>query len=501
MASFFVSAFVIALAVSAPASAATTTTKKPATTTTTKKATTTTTKPKLLSTPQITSVSPMQKSCKVYFKTVAGADAYRANAFGGPYTQGTSSPLTVTGLANHTAYAMVMQAHNAAGWSGGTAADVVMCTPGPIPLAANPGTTWQSNWGAVIQIDPNGNRHQIFAWPDSLPQIQIGAMGFNVQDNYLYAITVDPGNVNGWNSHLIRIGKNTADENSAFDDLGVPRGLWVTNGAEWRAGEIDQFGRLWLVMGGSRMFKVDIGSNTATIVNIGGLFSGSDVVFGSDGNLYTAVNRTLMRTDLDTGATSSYNIAGNVLPAADGYYGEQWVIGHDLKVHQTATTHYFLIHDFENMNGSVWAERLPDGPLTSTGDGASIPPELVPDTTTTTIGFAPPPSGPLTVSIRDLQTQAYIGGQGFDLYINGNKQQCGTGRYAGYSCVSGAFQSSSSGPIHFADMPTGSYNVIQTGIDYNYAADGDNGNHVFAYSAGQVYEQVINDFLSCGNCG
>jgi hypothetical protein len=137
------------------------------------------------------------------------------------------------------------------------------------------------------------------------------AMGYSVEDDYLYALGTQAG-VN--QAHLLRI-----DREGTVTSLGVPIGLPVAN---YVSGDMDDAGNLIVRANATTLYSIDVsaGPPTATVITLtSGTIVGSDLVW-IDGYLYSANLTSLYRVDLATRTATTAAVSG----LTSGGFGAAW---------------------------------------------------------------------------------------------------------------------------------------------------------------------------------
>ena len=185
-------------------------------------------------------------------------------------------------------------------------------------------------------------------------QPQYNAMGYNVLDNYLYALSTNGGT----QGDLLRI----ADDGSVTD-LGLPAGL---PSGSYVAGDFDNAGHLIIRSSAATWYSIDVSTNVATKVTItGAADSGNDLVWIS-GVMYLLNNATLYAVDLSTDVATSTTVSGVV----SGAFGAAWSDNpNELYFSDNNTGHIYRITGFTTASPSGTLELT--GTVTSNNDGAA----------------------------------------------------------------------------------------------------------------------------------
>ena len=134
------------------------------------------------------------------------------------------------------------------------------------------------------------------------------AIGYNVLDNYLYALSTAAGT----QGDLLRI----ADDGSVTD-LGLPTGLPA---GSYVSGDFDSAGNLIVRSSATTWYSIHVSTNVATTLTItGATDAGSDLVW-INGVMYLLNNATLYAVDLSTDVATSATVSGVV----SGSFGAAW---------------------------------------------------------------------------------------------------------------------------------------------------------------------------------
>lgn len=213
------------------------------------------------------------------------------------------------------------------------------------------------------------------------------AMGYNVLDDYLYAMGTQAG-VN--QSRLLRIASD-----GSTTDLGVPTGLPV---ASYVSGDMDDQGNLVVRANATTLYRIDVDATPPAATQLtltSGTVEGSDLVW-IDGTTYSATNSTLYRVNLATATATNVTVSG--LPS--GGYGAAWSDQPDnLYLSNNGTGVISQVTGFTGASPTAVARVT--ATVTSNNDGAAckqaadpfLGPEAADDTYGATIGT------PLVVSI------------------------------------------------------------------------------------------------------
>lgn len=194
---------------------------------------------------------------------------------------------------------------------------------------------------------------------------QYNAMGYNVADNFFYAISQS-----GATSKLLKIGSD-----GAVDNLGTPTGVTIpSSGTVFNAGDMDDSGNLLVNMTSGRLLAIDVATNTASEIRL--TKNGSPTTVGAadlswiNGSLYGVWATTLYRIDATTGRVTTQSLAGYSVADEGSTFGASWSdVNDELYVSSNLTGHIFKISGYTGSSPS--ASLVLNGAPTSSNDGAS----------------------------------------------------------------------------------------------------------------------------------
>ena len=183
------------------------------------------------------------------------------------------------------------------------------------------------------------------------------AMGYNVRDDYLYAMGT--GSAATDEGHLLRIAAN-----GSVTDLGLPTGLPQ---ASYVSGDMDDQGHLLVQYSGSTWYSIDVSTVAATSFTVSGSAgSGNDAVW-IGGDLYFASGQTLYTIDLSTDHETSVIVS--TLPST-GAYGAAWSdYPSDLFLSNNNTGDIYRVTGFTTSTPA--ATQVATGAATGNNDGAA----------------------------------------------------------------------------------------------------------------------------------
>jgi hypothetical protein len=228
--------------------------------------------------------------------------------------------------------------------------------PAPVDAAAGPFQCqpgfYQVMSGQLYELNPVTS---VYTKIGSAYSTSYNAMGYNVEDNYLYAM----GTGTTDEAHLLRI----ADDGSVTD-LGQPSGLPTH---DYVSGDMDGTGHLLVQLSASTWYAIDVSTGTATSITVTGTTgSGNDAVW-IDGYLYFASNDILYTINLTTDHETDATVSG--LPASASY-GAAWSDKpSDMFISNNADGDIYQISGFTGTTPS--ATQVATGDATGDNDGAA----------------------------------------------------------------------------------------------------------------------------------
>ncbi len=232
---------------------------------------------------------------------------------------------------------------------GGVASVPVQAAAGP--FQCQPGF-YQVISGQLYELNPVTSTYTAIG---SKYSTSYNAMGFNVLDDYLYAMGTGTSNT----GDLLKI----ADDGSVAD-LGRPSGM---SSHSFVSGDMDGSGHLLVQYSSATWYSIDVSTGTWTSFTVTGQQgSGNDVVW-IDGYLYFASGTTLYTINLSTDVETSVNVSG--LPSG-GAYGAAWSDKpSDLFLSNNSTGDIYQLANFTGSSPS--ATQVATGDSTSDNDGAA----------------------------------------------------------------------------------------------------------------------------------
>ncbi len=236
--------------------------------------------------------------------------------------------------------------------------------------------------GTLTQLNPSTGQYTTLGSTGSL---NTNAVGYNQEDNYLYAIqTIAFGGSNG----LVRI-----EHDGTTTGLGIPTGL--TWPAAYVSGDFDNAGNLYVSTSSSTLFKIDVSANTATTIALTASLPINDLVY-LNGMLYGLNNTTLFEVNISTGAVTTKPITLTPDPGnPSSVYGAGWAADNSkLFFARNSDGKIFEVSNFTTAGPT--AQIVLDGDSATGNDGAScsvatspIPPFFVANDTGTTASGTP----------------------------------------------------------------------------------------------------------------
>ena len=233
-------------------------------------------------------------------------------------------------------------------------------TPSPTAFACDPGF-YQVLSGQLTILNPVTDAYTNIGSQYPSPY---NAMGYNVLDNYVYAIR------SGGTPHLLKIGSNgaVADQGALVGITGSQSGLV--------AGDMDNQGNLIVNWTSSKLAVINVATRAGTLINLTnantGLstnFPGYDLVW-IGGVLYGLNNHTLFSINEQTGAVTTRNVTGLSTMGNGGTFGSGYSDStHDLFFADNTSGNIVKIAGYAGASPS--ATLIGTGAPTTSNDGAS----------------------------------------------------------------------------------------------------------------------------------
>jgi hypothetical protein len=185
-------------------------------------------------------------------------------------------------------------------------------------------------------------------------QPQYNAMGYNVADNLLYALSTNAGT----QGDLLQIASD-----GSVNNLGLPTGLPAGN---YVAGDFDNAGNLIVRSTATTWYSIDVATKVATTLNItGAADTGNDLVW-IGGVMYLLNATTLYAVNLTTDVATMATVSGVV----SGAFGAAWSDNpNELFFSDNNTGHIYKITGFTGASPAGTLELT--GTVTSNNDGAA----------------------------------------------------------------------------------------------------------------------------------
>jgi hypothetical protein len=230
----------------------------------------------------------------------------------------------------------------------------------PIPVVASAGPfTCEPGFYQVISGQLEELNPATGAYTDigSAYSTTYNAMGYDVQDDYLYAMGT--GSAATDEADLLRIASD-----GSVTNLGRPTGLPL---ADYVSGDMDASGRLLVQATATVWYAINVSSVAATPFTVtGAAGTGADAAW-IGGYLYFASNATLYAINLSTMVETSATVSG--LPAS-ATYGAAWSDrGGDLFFSANGNGSIYQVTGFTG--ASPTATRVATGVATNNNDGAA----------------------------------------------------------------------------------------------------------------------------------
>jgi uncharacterized protein DUF6923/Big-like domain-containing protein len=180
------------------------------------------------------------------------------------------------------------------------------------------------------------------------------AMGYNVLDNYLYALSTNAGT----QGDLLRVAND-----GSVTNLGLPTGLPA---GSYVAGDFDNAGNLIVRSTPTTWYSIDVATHVATALAITGASDvGNDLVW-VNGVAYLFNATTLYAVDLSTDVATSAAVSG----VTSGSFGAGWADSpNELYFSDNNTGHIYKITGYTGGSPSGTLELT--GTITSNNDGAA----------------------------------------------------------------------------------------------------------------------------------
>jgi hypothetical protein len=181
------------------------------------------------------------------------------------------------------------------------------------------------------------------------------AMGYNVLDNYIYAM----GTGSPDEADLLKIASD-----GTVTNLGLPSGLPVHS---YVSGDMDSTGHLLVQYSASTWYSINVSTLTATAITVtGSTGSGNDAVW-IGGSLYFANGQTLYTLNLSSDTETSVSVS--TLPSG-GSFGAAWSDYPDeLYFSNNATGDIYQVINFTTSTPT--ATQVATGIVTGNNDGAA----------------------------------------------------------------------------------------------------------------------------------
>lgn len=191
--------------------------------------------------------------------------------------------------------------------------------------------------------------------------IGYNAMGYNIEDNYLYAMA----NGVGVTGNLLRI-----EDDGSYTNLGLPAGLPAET---YVAGDFDQSGNLYVREFdlSSEIWVIDVSANTASVLNLSSSLFVSELVH-INGYLYGQQGAGFRRVEIATGTVTASTPSG--LSGIIGLepFGAGWAtIDDELFLARNSNGVIYRVDGYTT--GSPVFVPVLQGDLPNNNDGASCP--------------------------------------------------------------------------------------------------------------------------------
>ncbi len=185
-------------------------------------------------------------------------------------------------------------------------------------------------------------------------QPQYNAMGYNVVDNYLYAMSTNGGT----QGDLLRIAND-----GSVTNLGLPTGLPA---GSYVSGDFDNAGNLIVRSTPTTWYSIDVATNVATTLAITGASDVGNDLAWINGVAYLLNATTLYAVNLSTDVATSAAVSG----VTSGSFGAAWSDSlNELYFSDNNTGHIYKITGYNGGSPSGTLELT--GTITSNNDGAA----------------------------------------------------------------------------------------------------------------------------------
>lgn len=207
---------------------------------------------------------------------------------------------------------------------------------------------YQAMTGSFKKLDPQTGSYTVIG----STALNLNAVGYNIEDNYIYGINNDPGSAT-----LIKV-----EDDGSYTDLGAVTGL--PSGSV--LGDMDHSGNLFVATDNTTLYQIDVSAVSASVINLSGSIAGvNDLVYINE-HLYGTNGTNLFDITIADG-----NVATKPLGLPSATYGAGWATTEDrLYFSQNTNGVIYEISNYTTNSPSATAALQGDGNLLG-NDGAS----------------------------------------------------------------------------------------------------------------------------------
>lgn len=217
------------------------------------------------------------------------------------------------------------------------------------PFTCEPGFYQSMIFGVIKKLNPVDGSYQDVGIST---EGSINAIGYNVQDNYIYGIGTGPSR------SLIRL-----EHDATATNLGTPTGLSLASG--YVAGDMDRNGNLYTT-DNNNLWIIDVSAGTASSISLSSSIVVNDLVY-INGFLYGTNSTNLYQINISDGTVSTNPIN---LPTP-GVYGAGWATVEDkLYFGNNTSGIIYEINNYSTPSPTYQAALIGEGGLAG-NDGAS----------------------------------------------------------------------------------------------------------------------------------
>jgi len=207
---------------------------------------------------------------------------------------------------------------------------------------------YQVMTGSFKKLDPDTGSYTVIG----STALNLNAVGYNIEDNYIYGLNNDPGNVT-----LIKV-----ENDGTYTDLGAVAGLPSSS----VLGDFDHSGNLYVATDNTTIYKIDISTVTATVINLSASIAGANDLVYINGHLYGTNGTTLYDITISDG-----NVDSKPLGLESATYGAGWAtVDNRLYFSQNSNGIIYQVTNYDTNTPTYTAALQGDSNLIG-NDGAS----------------------------------------------------------------------------------------------------------------------------------